>query len=669
MAEVGQSNRMETEQDPGTASLSLKQLLDRDEVAVGDIALKNDAIVTEEVKKETHAIPKNLKIGDTIWISGDVSILRTAVVSGIDEERDLLEIKGAHGMLMAQDGDVCTVVIPSRSNTIGLRKLQVRIQALREMSVTREEDMLTADQGRTFDASQDQAAKKDEEFTQSDEELLNEDVEMDSKVKINEFWRYTVASDSISPDWLFHRSKFIPLRLTLPERKFMRLVVNTMDVSEYTDRIDILTYRSKTRKIHKELTEICSILCGFVIATDYRAGQKLVEDKEFADNEQFFQSVFEIARRYKVLNPEKMRTAYGKLIHVLMDSQTDEILELMGCRMVRPISTVYSYLDSKGCVEILKNKMSLILDATAEIDGHGKSRWQIDSEIRNKEKAFKTLMRTCLREYPQLDEDDFERCMRSIGDNHNYLMWARAPVDRMIGWLKQWWNPDKPPSDDHFNLGIRSGRGGARLSHSHNKQFHYVLQSLTLWREVLHEMFQLWYLAESDLLEQGNNYRLCDTGQGLNRIQRCPRIARAMMTVIRRIQTKCDGWVGSSVVHLGDHNVPNALVFIDKYNQVPRILNPIVITLKNLPRLCSEKPQIAQFVKTNYGTQETCIKIILTDFFRHGFDGSGADNFFDAGSCIDGRLTSAWNWCENISKKPYYPIFQMTGFQTFDGEW
>ena len=33
----------------------------------------------------------------------------------------------------------------------------------------------------------------------------------------------------------------------------------------------------------------------------------------------------------------------------------------------------------------------------------------------------------------------------------------------------------------------------------------------------------------------------------------------------------------------------------------------------------------------------------IDDFFRHGFDGSGGDNYFDAGSCIDGRLTSAWN--------------------------
>ena len=54
---------------------------------------------------------------------------------------------------------------------------------------------------------------------------------------------------------------------------------------------------------------------------------------------------------------------------------------------------------------------------------------------------------------------------------------------------------------------------------------------------------------------------------------------------------------------------------------------------------------------------------------RHGFDGSGADNFFDAGSCIDGRLTSAWNWCNKLEKKSFYTIFQLSGFSSFDGQW
>ena len=41
-----------------------------------------------------------------------------------------------------------------------------------------------------------------------------------------------------------------------------------------------------------------------------------------------------------------------------------------------------------------------------------------------------------------------------------------------------------------------------------------------------------------------------------------------MCEILRRAQRSLGTWIGSSVVHLGDHNVPNALTFIDKYTQV-----------------------------------------------------------------------------------------------------
>ncbi len=45
----------------------------------------------------------------------------------------------------------------------------------------------------------------------------------------------------------------------------------------------------------------------------------------------------------------------------------------------------------------------------------------------------------------------------------------------------------------------------------------------------------------------------------------CPgAVGRAMQAILARCQRRIGGWVGSSVIHLGDHNVPNALMFIDK---------------------------------------------------------------------------------------------------------
>ncbi|KAJ2499997.1 hypothetical protein IWW47_003287, partial [Coemansia sp. RSA 2052] len=167
-----------------------------------------------------------------------------------------------------------------------------------------------------------------------------------------------------------------------------------------------------------------------------------------------------------------------------------------------------------------------------------------------------------------------------------------------------------------------------------------------------------------------NMYRLKDTGQGLNRVQTCPRVSKSAHAILHRTQKAVGRWVGSAMIHMGDRNVPNALVFIDKYNQVASILNPVVRVLEFLDGLAvdsSKSKGVAGFVEQTFGGAECAKKLILADFFRSAFDGSGADNFFDAGSCIDGRLTSAWNWCSTVEKKPFFSVFLLSGFVGFNG--
>lgn len=82
--------------------------------------------------------------------------------------------------------------------------------------------------------------------------------------------------------------------------------------------------------------------------------------------------------------------------------------------------------------------------------------------------------------------------------------------------------------------------------------------------------------------------------------------------------------MGSSVIHINDSNVPNALVFIDKWIQVPRILNPIVQTLRHLDSPTVRKnASTVRLIEDYYGSIENAKCVVLRSFFTEGFDGSG----------------------------------------------
>lgn len=122
-------------------------------------------------------------------------------------------------------------------------------------------------------------------------------------------------------EWFVERSKYIPLRLTLGERKYLRLLDAALQVSEYTDKIDTIGFgSSKAKRIVHQIRELCAILSGLLLSADYKRGQSLFSDRDFHKNEEFYQSIFEFGRRHKVMNPDKMRTTYGKLIYLLQVS-------------------------------------------------------------------------------------------------------------------------------------------------------------------------------------------------------------------------------------------------------------------------------------------------------------------------------------------------------------
>ena len=460
------------------------------------------------------------------------------------------------------------------------------------------------------------------------------------------------------------RAKYIPLRLELKERRMLRLIEGVLGVSEYTDRIDDpAVAKSAPKRRQSMMREVHALLSGMLLAVDYDAGQRLLQNHEYVEFEGAFQQFFETVRRYKIMNPEKMRETYGKLLYWLQDANSAEAREELEISPVLPIRTVHTRLEEAGCLELLQDaRLGVATQVVAPTPG--KSRATIQREIRAKESAIEQLARrySCAA----LPAEELRQCLYSIGDNNAYLYQARDPIDRVLVYLTELFPATEPTAET--SLAIAQGQGGARLSHSHARQYAFVLQSLSLWREIANDMFRLWCLAEEDLLDAGNGYELRDTGQGLQRVQHAPRTSRAMQQLLARVQAKSGGWVGSSLVHLGDSNVPNALMFIDKYSQIEYILNPILATIDALPVLHEKDAHVARWIDRAYGSVSKLRLAILADFFRYGFDGSGADNFFDAGSCIDGRLTSAWHWCSQLPQKPFYTVFRLAGFTSFDGQ-
>ncbi|KAJ3113678.1 hypothetical protein HDU96_003080 [Phlyctochytrium bullatum] len=120
----------------------------------------------------------------------------------------------------------------------------------------------------------------------------------------------------------------------------------------------------KTRRQVAQIQELCSIISGLLLATDYKEGQTLFREKNFQDNEAFFQDIY---------------------------SQIYEVKDTLGFCCVGQIKTVHLLLSKKNGLRLLEDEYMVL--ATKEIISEGKSRAEIQKEIKLKEKAIEHLAR------------------------------------------------------------------------------------------------------------------------------------------------------------------------------------------------------------------------------------------------------------------------------------
>jgi len=157
--------------------------------------------------------------------------------------------------------------------------------------------------------------------------------------------RYTTPASLQYGKYLRDRCRYIPLRLLPHERQLLHLLTAALSVSEYTSRVDIFpTHMSRTKRMVVQLKQICAILSGLVVASDFRLGQKMLVEREFSDNAEWFKSVFEIGRRYKIQNPDGMRGAYGMMMYMIQVPSPDDE------HTVLTIALGLDEFGSSGCV-------------------------------------------------------------------------------------------------------------------------------------------------------------------------------------------------------------------------------------------------------------------------------------------------------------------------------
>lgn len=237
------------------------------------------------------------------------------------------------------------------------------------------------------------------------------------------------------------------------------------------------------------------------VASDLkRASEDVEERRDPFEFHELLRSVFEVGRRYKIQNPTKMRTTYGKMMHILMDAVQPAMTNEIGANMFTPTQSVHSILRPFGAAgEAFLADADLLLAASpidhargiddcvgaatmssplAKGKVGGKSNVELAArELHMREAKQAALQRIKSRHVRKAHEDTtgipavvVERCLESIGDALAFISVSTASVEAMIDLLLHFFDPRNDGGGaGNRSLQLRYGSGGEKVAiHLHS---------------------------------------------------------------------------------------------------------------------------------------------------------------------------------------------------------
>jgi len=192
----------------------------------------------------------------------------------------------------------------------------------------------------------------------------------------------------------------VPLRLSDEERMLHGYLMSALNVCEYVNNVDVPEGPRDSRAV-TELNDVFQIMLSLLISAAEvrdRVKGKLKRDTAGGCRDLIAQ-MFEVGRRYKRMNPNRMRTEYGKLMWILMDASQQRSGK--HADMITPVRTVGTAL-----LEIGEESLGLLrteeLGRAIDVKGTAASR----------QEGLEAL----LGKYPPEHKNTIELIVRSLDD-------------------------------------------------------------------------------------------------------------------------------------------------------------------------------------------------------------------------------------------------------------